>query len=208
MDEEEIWRPIEGYKWYEVSNMGRIRSIDHYVPCRGFKQRITRGRVLKTRKYSDGYLRVKLCHDGCMTMKTVHRLVAQAFIENSDPEKYDQINHKDENPSNNRWDNLEWCDAKYNINYGERTKKARPKISAAKRKSPVMQISPTTGEVLAIYPSTTEVERRTRFAQSQICCACRGGHYVKGKWINFKKAYGYIWRYMWESEEEKERAAQ
>ena len=109
---EEIWRKIPGHEGYEVSNLGRVKGLFHRVEA------------IKTGHVSGGgYLQIML--NGHQYL--VHRLVALAFIPNPDNLPY--INHKDECKNNNCVDNLEWCDAKYNINYG--TGKSR---SAASRK--------------------------------------------------------------------------
>lgn len=114
----EIWKPIVGYdglyEWYEVSNFGNVRSLNY----RG------EGKIkcLKTYITKEGYKFVRLrINKNKRKHINVHRLVAQAFIPN--PNNLSQVNHKDEDKTNNRVDNLEWCDSKYNINYGNRTKK-------------------------------------------------------------------------------------
>lgn len=98
----EVWKPIVGYEGrYEVSNLGMVRQGEKSVS-----------------QYKDGkgYLRVFLCKDGKQRNVKVHRLVALAFIPN--PDNLPCVNHKDEVKTNNQVDNLEWCDWKYNINYG------------------------------------------------------------------------------------------
>lgn len=90
-----------------------------------------RNKELKPHKDKFGYLRVHLVkntkHKSCL----VHRLVARAFIPNTN--NLPQINHKDENKLNNYVDNLEWCTAKYNCNYGTKIERARDKISKANK---------------------------------------------------------------------------
>ena len=115
---EEIWRPIEGYEGlYEVSNLGRVRSLDR------FYYRLHKGKVLSPTKDRYGYLTVTLnCNGKSKTIK-IHRLVAQAFLPN--PDNLPQVNHKDEVKSNNCVDNLEWCSAKYNVNFGTRQERYR-----------------------------------------------------------------------------------
>ena len=121
----EEWRPIEGYEGlYEVSSYGRVRSVDRYVRCSYGSYRLHKGKVLSPGIRPDGYLVVSLKYK----MFRVHRLVAQAFIPN--PDNLPQINHKDEDKSNNRVENLEWCTAKYNNNYG--TARIRAKETAIK----------------------------------------------------------------------------
>ena len=116
---EEIWRPVVGYEGlYEVSNTGRVRSLDRYVRRNYFKK----GRILKLNDRR-GYLFVELCLNNKTKNFSVHRLVAQAFIPN--PDNLPQVNHIDEDKLNNRVENLEWCDSKYNSNYGTRKDRAR-----------------------------------------------------------------------------------
>lgn len=118
---EEIWKPIKGYEGlYEVSNLGRVRSLDRCVVYANGQVHIHRGKILRP-GISNGYMQVHLCKCGDMKQPLVHRLVADAFIPN--PENLPQVNHKDENPSNNEVSNLEWCTSEYNINYGTRKEK-------------------------------------------------------------------------------------
>lgn len=111
---EEIWKDIINYEGkYEVSNLGRVRSLS-YNGTGEIK-------FLKQSTNKRGYKRVGLCKDGKTKHYYVHRLVAMTFIPN--PNNYKEVNHKDEKPSNNDVKNLEWCDTKYNNNYGTRGKK-------------------------------------------------------------------------------------
>lgn len=115
--EEEIWKPVEEVpKKYLVSNFGRIKYIGGY---RNKPNRVTLGV-----KDKSGYYRINMWDSErkIYVSASVHRLVARAFIDN--PNNYPIINHKDENPSNNRADNLEWCTYKYNNEYGTAQKRA------------------------------------------------------------------------------------
>lgn len=114
----EEWRPVVGYEGlYEVSSYGRVRSLDRYC------YRLQKGKVLSPAKDRYGYLTVTLnCNGKSKTIK-IHRLVAQAFLPN--PDNLPQVNHKDENKINNIVYNLEWCDAKYNNNFGTRQERYR-----------------------------------------------------------------------------------
>lgn len=122
---EEIWIDINGYEGvYQVSNLGNVKSLsrDIRVSDKLGGHRKKKESLLKFDVCKNGYLRVNLNKDGIGKHFLVHRLVAEAFLPN--PQKLPQVNHKDENKTNNRVDNIEWCDAKYNSNYGERTKKS------------------------------------------------------------------------------------
>ena len=104
----EEWRDVEGYDGaYQVSDLGRVRS-----------KKYGRWRLLSASKDKDGYLTVLLSNNGKRKTSKVHRLVAQAFIENDDSGK-NEINHINEDKTDNRADNLEWCDRKYNNTYND-----------------------------------------------------------------------------------------
>ena len=108
----EEWKDIPGYEGlYEVSNTGFVRNKKRNKLLKGFIDR-------------NGYKIVLLSYKGQKHF-SVHRLVAEVFIPNIN-NSY-QVNHKDEDKTNNNVDNLEWCDCKYNINYGLRTKKVKKK---------------------------------------------------------------------------------
>ena len=107
----EDWKDIPGYEGlYVVSNNGRVMNVRS-------------GRVLRGIVNNLGYIMVGLSKSGKVKMVSVHRLVAEAFIKN--PDNLREVNHKDEDKSNNNVDNLEWCDRKYNVNYGSRMDKVR-----------------------------------------------------------------------------------
>lgn len=99
---------MNGYEGlYQVSNLGRVKN--------------TNNQIRKSYKRPDGYVSIVLCKNGKVTNHRVHRLVAKAFIPN--PDNLLEINHKDENKTNNEASNLEWCNSSYNKNYGTRTEK-------------------------------------------------------------------------------------
>lgn len=112
----EVWKDIKGYEGeYKVSNYGRVKSLKNH-----------KEKILKQWKNNKGYLNIALYKNKKSKMYRVHRLVALAFIPN--PENLPEVNHKDEIKENNHVDNLEWCDRKYNMNYGtvrERLSKTR-----------------------------------------------------------------------------------
>lgn len=108
MMQKEIWRPIEGYEGlYEISNLGKIKS--------NFRQGSTTD-FLKISNNGNGYMMVRLCKNGKAKKYYLHRLLAQTFIDN--PEDKPQVNHINENRSDNRLENLEWVTQKENNNHG------------------------------------------------------------------------------------------
>ena len=110
----EIWKDIEGYEGlYQVSNLGRVKSLK--------VSKIKSERIRKSYQQSSGYISIVLCKNGKVTNHKIHRLVANAFIDN--PDNLPEVNHMDEDKTNNCVDNLEWCDSSYNKNYGTRTEK-------------------------------------------------------------------------------------
>lgn len=118
----ENWKDIENYKGlYQVSDCGNVRSLARDVYYSNGAVHRTKEKILVPMLNNKGYSYVNLYKNGEHKKMLVHRLVALAFIPNS--ENKPMINHKDENPLNNCVDNLEWCDSKYNNNYG--TKNAR-----------------------------------------------------------------------------------
>lgn len=117
----EVWKDIIGYEGrYMISNLGRVKSLSREV-SNGKGVRKIDEKIITPYTDELGYKKVSLKKDNKGKTSKVHRLVAIAFIPN--PMNLPQVNHKDENPSNNNVDNLEWCDAKYNVNYGNHNKK-------------------------------------------------------------------------------------
>ena len=118
---QEIWKkvPIEPFsEYYEVSNLGRVKSLDRKVRRKNGTIHTANGKVLSQALDGHGYPFVWMQVKENRMERHVHRLVALAFVENPKPDEYNVVNHKDENSRNNKADNLEWCTARYNTNYG------------------------------------------------------------------------------------------
>lgn len=182
----EQWLPIDGYEDYEVSNFGRVKSL------KGKEERI-----LKPLNAKDGYQQLLLSKDGKPKTFKVHRLVAMAFIPN--PNNYAEVNHIDEVKTNNHVDNLEWCNRKYNINYGARNEKVSNAISGennpktmlgklGKKHPNAKQIIQLTldNQVIKNWDSMMDIKRELGFNQGNICNCCSG---------RYKSAHGYKWKY-------------
>lgn len=147
---EEIWKDVVGYeRYYKVSNFGNVYSV-------------RRNKQLKTgNKHRNGYLQVNLYINGKYKTLTVHRLVAQAFIPN--PYEKQDVNHKDENKTNNRVDNLEWLTRKENNNYGTRN------IRCSKRIKVIYQ-----DDTYEVWDSITEFSNEFGFSSGGVCNVLRG----------------------------------
>ena len=178
---EEIWKPIKGYEGlYEVSNLGRVRSLDKVLPVfvnGTHATRVRRG-VIRRQHVGRGYHYVLLRDGGKDKNFRVHRLVAEAFVPN--PQNLPQVNHKDEDKGNNRADNLEWCSSSYNHRYGTTIERAADKI-----RRPVVQLS-MDGSEIREFESVTKAAESVNTSSCQISRACNG---------KSKTAKGYRWRY-------------
>ena len=174
---EEIWRDIEGYEgFYQVSNTGKVKSLNY--------RNTGKEEILKAYDDGNGYLKVGLFKDGKREQPLVHVLVATAFLDNVD--NLPEVNHKDEDKTNNCVENLEYCSSSYNINYGTRNKKV-----AEKNSKPVFSVDKVSGLIME-FPSAREAERQTGISNSNICACLKG---------RCKSAGGYTWHYASESEE-------
>lgn len=179
--EKEIWRDIKGYEGlYQVSNLGRVKSLDRT----DFNGHHRKERTLKILRNTKGYLQISLFKNRTHKRYLIHRLVADAFIQNKN--NLPCVNHKDENPLNNCIDNLEWCTYKYNSNYGTINRKRGESHS-----KPVIQYT-LDGQFVKEYPSAREAERQTGIKFTQISACCNGKYeYSGGKKGNEK----YVWKF-------------
>jgi hypothetical protein len=113
----EMWKDIEGYeKLYQVSSMGKVRSLDRIVLTKNSGYKSLKGRILSPQKFTNGYLFVCLSKNATVKQFIVHRLVALAFVAN--PRNHPEVNHIDEIKENVFASNLEWTTHKTNINHG------------------------------------------------------------------------------------------
>lgn len=173
----EIWRDIKDFEGYQVSNYGRVRSNGKEVKYSDGRVYVY-NKILKPR--GDTYLYVNMYVGGKTLRKSVHRLVAKAFLPN--PEELPEVNHKDENKKNNNVENLEWCTKEYNLTYGTRLEKFH---------KPVMAISIEDGHTL-FFQSIKEAKEKGFKSPSIVDC-CKGR----------KKTYkNYIWKYLENNDKE------
>lgn len=170
----EVWKDINGYEGkYEISNLGRIRSLKNN--CGNNRKEPL---ILKQSTDKRGYLRVGLSKNNKQKLFLMHRLVAQAFIPNL--KNLPQVNHKDENKQNNNVINLEWCNNKYNINYGTRKEKISEKFG---RK--ILQFD-LNGNFISEWNGTCKASRELKINEGNIWECCNKKRKTAGK---------YFWKY-------------
>lgn len=186
--EGEIWRNIEGYNGkYQVSNMGRIKNLNY--------NRTKQEKILRQRKFKDGYLHVSLCKYGKVKTCKVHRLVAIAFIPNTN--NYPTVNHNNEIKTDNRVSNLCWMSYSQQQRHGTCTqrrvastdwksvgRKNAEKLTNGVRSKQVYQYS-LDGTLVGIWQSTNEAGRNG-YKQAHVSDCCLG---------KVKSHRGYIWSY-------------
>lgn len=119
MRDTEVWKDIKGYEGlYQVSNFGRVKSVARKIQLKQYAKETTET-IMKLDLNKRGYLYVHLCKNSKYKSYRVHRLVAEAFVEN--PEHKDQVNHIDRNVLNNKSSNLEWCTNVENMKHAKET---------------------------------------------------------------------------------------
>lgn len=170
---EEIWRDVSDYEGlYQVSNLGRVKSFRKWK-----RARCPDEYILNSSVNNSGYHVVTLYNGKSKRKFLVHRLVAQAFVEN--PFSFQNVNHKDEDKNNNTAYNLEWCTVQYNNCYG--TAKFRAMLTVG---TPVEQRL-SSGELLATYRTSTIAEKITGISKKEIMACVRGKLHSAG---------GFIWK--------------
>ena len=179
----EYWKPVVGYEGlYEVSNWGRVKSIDKIINHYPSGKSIRRGKLISLHNDGHGYLTVCLCKNGISKHYKVHRLVAEAFLPN--PNNYPCVNHRNEIKTDNRVENLEFCSYSYNNTYGTRLQKVSEKMTNGKLSKRVLQYT-LDGEFIKEWESVKETGRNG--FNYKLVHAC-----IIGKQKTHK---GFIWKY-------------
>lgn len=166
----EIWKPVLGYiNLYEVSNLGRVRSLNY--------NRTGKTKILKPGKNSYGYLQVQLWKDGIAKMFKVHRLVWEAF--NGEIPEGMEVNHINEDKTDNRYpENLNLMSPMENCNWGTRNQKIKEKLSDS-----VLQLTPD-DELVKEWPSMNEAGRNGfSIGSISMCCNSKIKKYRGFKWM-------------------------
>lgn len=177
----EVWKVVEKYNGYiEVSNLGNVRSIIKTSKGNRVKEL---AKDLGTRK-DYYYVRIHNTRLGINTRVRIHRLVAEAFIDN--PNNLPYVNHKNENKLDNRVENLEWCTSKYNTNYGTGIERRAFNSRNQPHRSRIIQQLDLNNNIIREYPSFKEAQRIIGHTYSNIWSCCNG---------KANTAYGYKWKY-------------
>ena len=175
--ENEIWKNVKGYEGiYEISNMGRLKS--HYTVGRKSHGDKSFEKIIKPAKCTNGYLEYHLCKKGKRKVVLAHRLVAEHFIDN--PNNLPQVNHIDEDITNNCVENLEWVTPKQNANHGTRNERC-----ANAQKIKVVQLD-LEGNFIRLWNGFKDIERELNVGCENIIRVCKG---------KYKTSCGYIWKY-------------
>lgn len=180
----ERWKPIKGYEGlYEVSDWGRVKSLKRTHKSKNNSKATIKEHFLKN-SFDGRYSFVCLYKNNKQKRISVHRLVAEAFIPN--PNNLPQINHINEDKSDNRACNLEFVTPKQNANHGTRNER----ISKSKRNNTyntktVIQYT-LDGEFIKEWPSVMEIERVLNISNSNVCACCNG---------KYKSTHNFIFKY-------------
>lgn len=182
----EIWKDIKNYEnWYQVSNYGRIRSIDRLVntSIKHNEYCLKKGKLLKLNEKRNGYLTVDLTKNSNKKTISVHRLVAETFIPNI--ENKEQVNHINANKKDNRVENLEWVTAEENRNHAKENNlyisKRKQKVRC-KQTNMIFESSYEAGEW--VNKTKFKYSKNTKNIANKIRCCVNGYQ---------KKAYDYTW---------------
>lgn len=184
---QEIWKTIDGFSRYEISNFGQVRS---WCTLRNVTEKSNKYRILKQYTDKDGYITITLYPDDKNSRAkrlSLHRLVATYFVKNDDPINKTYVNHKDENKKNNYASNLEWCTCQDNLLYSkihERGMKTKIKNKACNAEKPIVAIKD--GKICFEFKSVAEAGRDPQFSPWGLQLV------LSGKRQTYK---GYIWKY-------------
>lgn len=176
----ETWKEVRGYEGlYEVSDLGRVRSLGRECNSKNNSRQRKKARILVQEVTIHGYCRVRLFDaEGKAKHWPVHRLVMREFAGDSNL----QINHKNEIKTDNRLINLEYCTSKENCNYGTRNEK----IGGYQNNIPVKQMD-TDGNTLREFYSITNAAKFIGLSTTSIKLCCDG---------KLKTAGGYKWEFL------------
>jgi hypothetical protein len=182
---EEVWKDVVGYEGlYQVSNIGRIKSVKRYANSKSNKLRSVPEKIIKSKINKHGYECVQLHDDGARKHITVHRVVALAFITNSCGKP--QINHIDGIKTNNSVTNMEWCTNSENMIHAHKLGLVQMPLGEKHYMSKAITQYNKDGEYIKNYKCMSDAQRELGIDTSCITRCCKGKYQTAG---------GFIWRY-------------
>lgn len=186
---EEVWKDIKGYEGiYQASNLGRIKSLDrikHTKGRYGEMQTKIKGIILKSCANHDNYLEVVLSKNGKSKTRRVNRIIAETFIEN--PNNYKQVNHINGIKTDNRVDNLEWCNCKDNIHHALKNNLMKPVRGKEHYMAKKVGKYNENNQLIEKYDTIVEAGKLNKISNTNIIQCLKG---------RTKTAGGYKWKYM------------
>lgn len=179
----EVWKDIDGFEGrYQVSSFGNVKSLNY--------RSTGKPKNLTPKLNCKGYYWVALAFEGKQKCVLIHRLVADAFIHK--PDDAECVNHKDENPKNNRVENLEWCTQSYNVQYSLNKHPGRNSFRRNRKsgipykyRNPIIQLSLDDTEV-KMWDNIAQACAAGKWRTTSVRECCDGKR---------KTAYGFKWRY-------------
>jgi hypothetical protein len=182
-----MWKDIIGFEgYYQINEYGKVKRFSRQIFGKNNSIKIINETILSDRDNGKGYRVLELYKDNIRYFKKIHRLVAEAFVDNPKPDEYNQVNHIDGNKSNNYYKNLEWCNNQENCKHRNKLYNNKNIENATLAKMiPCAKVDLKTGEILEKYNSYKEAAKKNGFNKDYISQCARGKlkKYKNFKWI-------------------------
>jgi hypothetical protein len=179
----EIWKDIKGFEGlYKVSNTGKVKSLTRKVKGKSGSYRTINEKLISLTDNGKGYLVLTLYKDEKRYFKKIHRLVAEAFIDN--PLNKPEVNHKDGNKKNNNVNNLEWVTTLENCQHRQLNRLGNIENATKSKYKPIAKIDLNTGKIIKKFSSVKEAAKEFNCHLDAIARVARGER-------NSYKGYGY-----------------
>lgn len=174
---DEVWKDIDGFEGvYQISNLGRVKSLRRYRKSKLGKNVLIEETILNGAVDAYGYKIIGLSKNGKSHRKKIHRLIAEAFIPNS--ENKPQINHIDGDKLNNSIENLEWCTSSENNLHKARNLGVGKTRDRVKSREPVLMLA-RNGYIYGRFDSISEASAKTGICSNDILRVCKRNKYKK-----------------------------
>lgn len=167
------WKPVKDFEnEYMISNSGILKSLEREVPGKLGSKRIITEKIISATDNGKGYLAVALYKDGKRYFRKMHRLVAEAFIQN--PDNKPEVNHIDGNKKNNNVDNLEWVTTKENCIHRQQTGLGNIEAATIAKYKAIAKIDLQTGSIIQIYKCIKDVAEELKCGPTPIIDVAKG----------------------------------